>query len=77
MKTKSWSCKGCTNVCHMIYNGEAATYCRAIYDQPKHKGTKWINDHEVICQDYTTDPNAEDRQVRIWTEPKYVRGQCS
>lgn len=74
MALKSWSCKGCTNLCHMIGpSGEVCTYCRTIYDQPNHKGKKWITEDYIDCLDYTTDPEAEDRQVRIWTEPKYVR----
>lgn len=70
---KSWSCKGCTNICHMVItDGNVGDYCRTIYDQPKHKGTKWIGD-TVVCLDYTTNPAAEDRQVRIWQPPQYKR----
>ena len=72
MSTKSWDCKGCTNLCHMMYNGQVNTYCRVIYDQPDNKGTRWFGD-EVRCMDYTTDPEAEDTQVRLWHEPKYKR----
>lgn len=72
MSTSSWCCAGCTNLCHQIYNGEVGTYYRVIYDQPKNKGTKWIGEH-VTCLDYTTDPKAEDRQVRVWSEPKFER----
>ena len=73
MATKSWDCKGCTNLCYMILpDGSVGKYCRCIYDQPDHKGTKWFGD-EVRCLDYTTDPDAEDKQIRIWHEPKYIK----
>ena len=53
----------------MIYNGELNTYCRAFYDTPELRNrTEWHGD-EVVCLDYTTDPAAEDKQVRIWNRP--------
>lgn len=70
MATKSWNCKGCRNYCHMIYNGVVSRYCRTYYDQPHAKGRKWFGD-ELRCLDYTTDPEAEDTQVRFWYPPKY------
>ena len=73
MSASSWNCAGCRNLCHMMgSDGVVATYCRTIYDQPKHKGTKWVGD-KVICLDYTSDPGAEDQQVRIWEPPKYAK----
>lgn len=73
MSLQSWNCKGCTNHCYMMRsNGEVGKYCRTIYDQPDHKGRKWFGD-ECKCLDYTTDPAAEDRQVRMWHEPRYKR----
>lgn len=70
---RSFDCKGCTNLCYMIAkDGEVWAYCRVIYDQPKHKGYKWI-DEMLYCLDKTTDPKAEDKQIRIWQEPKYKR----
>ena len=71
MALSSWNCKGCTNWCYQILpNGETGKYCRTIYDQPNHKGLKWFGDH-LDCLDYTTDPKAEDTQVRMWSPPKY------
>jgi len=72
MKTESWDCKGCTNVCWMLgSDGKVSKYCRVIYDQPAHRGKKWVTDQKIVCLDYTVDPEAEDRQVRIWQPPKY------
>ena len=71
MALSSWDCTGCTNLCHMITStGEVGTYCRTIYDQPNNKGKKWFGDH-IACLDYTTDPKAEDRQLRMWSPPRY------
>lgn len=69
MSAKSWNCEGCTYLCHMIYNGKTNTYCRAFYENPELRNrTEWIGD-EVVCLDYTIDPDAEDTQVRIWSRP--------
>lgn len=68
--TKSYDCKGCTNICHMIYNGETATYCRGYYDRLLRR--KWFGD-ELRCLSYTTDPEAEDKQVRMWQPPKKAK----
>ncbi len=71
MALHSYSCKGCKNLCHMIdSDGEVYTYCRTIYDQPKNKGLKWEGDY-LKCLDYTTDPEAEDKQIRMWMPPLY------
>lgn len=67
----SWNCKGCTNLCHLSFNGKVGTYCRVYYDQPDHKGRQWIDDDTIVCLDYTTDPEAEDTQVRFWHPPEY------
>ena len=56
----------------MTYGEQTGTYCRVIYDNPHNKGIKWLGD-VVQCLDYTTDPKAEDKQVRIWRPPKYKR----
>ena len=67
---QSFTCKGCTNKCHMICDGEVGEYCRTIYDQPNHKGYKWEGDY-LRCLDYTTDPEAEDVNIRFWMPPIY------
>lgn len=69
MALSSWTCKGCTNICHMIApDGRLGTYCRTIYDQPNNKGLEWQGDY-LACLDYTTDPEAEDKQIRMWVPP--------
>lgn len=70
MPLQSWICKGCTNICHMMIDDEVSTYCRTIYDQPDNKGKKWEGDF-IRCLDYTTDPAAEDVQIRMWMPPLY------
>lgn len=66
MRTKAWTCDGCTNICYMIYNGEVGKYCRANYENPDGKiRIEWRGD-ECFCLDRTTDPEREDKQIRIW-----------
>lgn len=75
MALRSYSCKGCRNICTLIQtNGEPATYCRTIYDQPENRGCHWVErDGDLVleCWDYTTDPEAEAKEVRLWMEPQY------
>ena len=61
---KSWSCKGCTNVCYRIANGETQEYCRSVIEKGKFH-TKWVTDDFVDCLDKTTDPKATDVRVRF------------
>lgn len=70
MKLQSWSCKGCTNICHLEYKGEVHTYCNTSYFQPDNKGLEWQGDY-CACLDYTTDPYAEIKEVKKWFEPPY------
>ena len=67
---KSWSCEGCTNVCYMLYESDVRKYCRVNFDYPDNKGLQWQENY-LACLDYTTDPKAEDKQIRIWSEAKY------
>ena len=68
MALESWSCSGCTNKCHQVYEGKVAEYCRALYDQ-KVVRREWIG-NRIECLEYTTDPKATDTQVRFWEPPK-------
>lgn len=71
--TRSWNCTGCTNKCLMVVEAnEVREYCRVIYDQPKNKGIKWEGE-TLVCLDYTNDPKAYDKQVRVWTKNLYKR----
>ena len=61
-KLTSWTCNGCTNVCWRLVDGEVFKYCR-LFGRMR---TEWQGDY-LACLDYTTDPNATDRTVRLWT----------
>jgi len=63
-KLSSWTCKGCTNVCYRILNGEVFTYCRPVIEKGSHR-TRWEGDF-INCLDKTTDPKAEDKQVKMY-----------
>ena len=59
MALTSWSCKGCTNTCYKLFEGKVYAYCSI-----ENNRTEWQGDY-LACLDYTTDPDAEDKQVRI------------
>lgn len=63
MSLQSYSCKGCTNVCFRLINGEVAEYCRAVLEGT-HK-TEWRGDI-LYCLNKTNDPSCTDNQVRIY-----------
>lgn len=65
-KLRSWSCKGCTNVCYRLINGEVAEYCRPTLEHRHRK--EWITEEYIACLDYTTDPEATDNVIRMWEE---------
>lgn len=75
MGLQSYKCKGCTNKCHLSYKGEVGTYCKAIYD-PNHKGIEWHGE-TLVCLDFTTDPTAEDKEIREWSEPMHRKGSTT
>ena len=60
---RSWSCKGCTNVCYRLIRGEVAMYCRPGIECRLRK--KWVTDTFIDCLDYTTDPKATDPIPKI------------
>lgn len=62
MTLRSWSCKGCTNHCYLMVNGEVHKYCRPMIE--KRQRTEWQGDY-IACLDYTQDPAAEDKVVRL------------
>lgn len=63
MKASSWECKGCTNICHLLFDGEVFTYCKPMVFDGGNR-TEWHGNH-VSCLDYTTDPKKHDVQVRL------------
>lgn len=65
MKASSWNCKGCTNICHRLINGETATYCKPILEGRSRR--EWVTEDFIDCLDYTTDPEAEEKEVKIWS----------
>lgn len=60
---RSWDCKGCTNVCYRLINGEVHEYCRPVLEG-RHK-KEWVTDTFIDCLDKTTDPDATDAVIRI------------
>lgn len=63
-KLKSWSCKGCTNVCYRLINGEVAEYCKpALEGRVRHE---WVTEDFVDCLDKTMDPEAMDKNIKIY-----------
>ena len=60
---RSWTCKGCTNVCYQLYHGEVYKYCRAVVEGTQR--IEWVTDTFVDCLNKTTDPSATDNVVRI------------
>lgn len=76
MPVKAWTCDGCTNYCYLLFKGEVGKYCKVGYFPGKWKGKKWFRtgpDEEFIaCLDKTSDPSAEDKQVRIFEMMKYT-----
>ena len=50
---KSWSCKGCTNICHIVIDGKIETYCRSVIEKGGNR-KQWFGDY-LACLDYTTD----------------------
>lgn len=63
-KLRSWSCKGCTNVCYRLINGEVAEYCKpALEGRVRHE---WVTEDFVDCLDKTMDPEATDRVIKIY-----------
>lgn len=65
---RSWTCKGCTNKCLLMFNGEVFEYCKPAINGGNR--TEWVTDDYIVCLDYTTDPSAYDSQVRIHPEQK-------
>lgn len=63
MTLKSWSCKGCTNICYRTVDGETFRYCRQVIETGENR-TEWRCDY-IACLDYTTDPASEDKTVRL------------
>ena len=61
---RSWSCKGCTNICYRLINGEVATYCRPVLEG--RQKIKWVTDEYVDCLNKTTDPKATDDVIRMF-----------
>ena len=41
---RSWSCKGCTNICYRLIDGEVAEYCRPVIE----KGNQSIEQAVVV-----------------------------
>lgn len=70
MSLQSWSCKGCTNRCLLMFDGMVYEYCKPIIDGT-HR-TEWVTDDYIDCLDYTTDETAYDAQVR--PHPAMMRG---
>lgn len=64
MALRSWSCKGCTNLCYRLVHGEVVTYCRPAIEKGKNR-TAWVTDEYIACLDYTTDPAATDPIPKI------------
>lgn len=62
MSLQSWSCKGCTNRCLLMFGDEVSEYCKPII-AGTHR-TEWVTDTYIECLDYTDDPEAYDAQVR-------------
>lgn len=62
---KSWTCNGCTNRCYRLLNGETSTYCKPMLEgRARHE---WVTEDFLDCLDYTTDLEAEDKEVKIWS----------
>lgn len=62
---KSWDCKGCTNICYRLMDGQVFKYCRPMLEgRSRHE---WVTEEMIDCLDYTTDPKAEERDVKIWS----------
>lgn len=59
----SWTCKGCTNICFRLINGEVCEYCRPVIEGRHRK--KWVTETFIDCLDKTTDPDATDPIPRI------------
>lgn len=66
---KSWDCKGCTNICYRLIDGQVFKYCRPMIEG-RHR-TAWISDTFVDCLNKTLDPKATDTVVRL--HPSLVR----
>ena len=61
---RSWTCKGCTNICWRLVPGKGVyEYCRAYENGGPRK--EWVTDDFIDCLDKTTDPAATDKTVRI------------
>lgn len=61
---KSWDCKGCTNICYRLLNGETMTYCKPMLEgRARHE---WVTEDYLACLDYTTDSTALDMEVTMW-----------
>lgn len=67
-KLRSWTCKGCTNKCLLMFNGTVFEYCKPVINGGNR--TEWVTDEYIACLDYTTDPNMFDSQVRIHPEQR-------
>lgn len=60
---RSWSCKGCTNVCYLEVNGEVFKYCKpTVEGRVRHE---WVTDTFIDCLDKTNDPSATDNTVKV------------
>lgn len=61
---RSWSCKGCTNICYRLIDGEVAEYCRPVIEKGNNR-REWVTDTFIDCLDKTTDPAATDPIPKI------------
>ena len=63
-KLRSWTCKGCTNVCYRLVPGEGVfEYCRpGIEHRSRHE---WVTEDFIDCLDKTYDPAATDREIKL------------
>ena len=65
MALKSWTCKGCTNICWRLVPGHGVyEYCRAYMDHGVVR-KEWVTDDFIDCLDKTTDPDATDPVVKL------------
>ena len=62
---RSWTCKGCTNVCYRLVPGQGVfEYCRPVIENGSHR-KEWVTDEFIDCLDKTFDPSATDYNVKM------------
>ena len=74
MSLKSWTCKGCTNICYRFFEGEVMAYCKPVIEKGSHR-TEWVTEDFIDCLDKTTDPEATDPIPRL--HECYTKGETT